>query len=70
MAGLAQAPPNQRQDLPVRRKAPSSDEPPALVLMRDYFGVMLSGAVLFGSLLFAVLAIALRGVLCAAGAGG
>jgi hypothetical protein len=56
------APPNQRTDLPVRRRAPSSDEPPALVLMRDYFGVMMTAAIVFGSLLFAAIAFSARGV--------
>ena len=39
---------------PVQRRVPKSDEPPALVLMRDYFGVSLVGAVFFTSLLYAV----------------
>jgi hypothetical protein len=55
------APPNQRTDLPVRRRPPSSAEPPALVLMRDYFGVMMTAAVVFSSLLFAAITIAARG---------
>lgn len=57
------APPNQRADLPVRRRPPSTDEPPALILMRDYFGVMMSAAVVFGSLLFATIMFSVRGVL-------
>jgi len=57
------APPNQRTDLPVRRRPPASDEPPALVMMRDHFSVMMSAAVVFGSLLFAVITIAARGAL-------
>jgi hypothetical protein len=55
------SPPNQRSDLPVKRRPPASPEPPALVLMRDYFGVMLAAALVFSSLLFAALAIAFRG---------
>lgn len=58
-----EAPPNQSDDLPVKRRPPSSQEPPALVLMRDYFNVMLAAAIVFGSLLFAALAIAARGAL-------
>ena len=54
--------PNQRDDLPVKRRPPKSTEPPALVLMRDYFPVLMSAAVVFSSLLFAALAIAARGV--------
>lgn len=37
---------------PVQRRVPKSVEPPALVLMRDYFGISLGGAVLFSSLLY------------------
>jgi hypothetical protein len=55
------SPPNQRTDLPVRRRVPPSAEPPSLVLMRDYFGVMLAAAIVFSSLLFAAIAIAARG---------
>lgn len=58
-----EAPPNRRTDLPVKRHPPSSDEPPALVLMRDYFGVMMSAALVFGSLLFAMIMFSVRGVL-------
>ena len=57
-----EAPANQETDGPVRRSPPRSSEPPALVLVRDYFGVVMSGAVLFGSLLFRALMMALRGV--------
>jgi hypothetical protein len=55
------SPANERTDLPVRRRPPKSPEPPALVLMRDYFGIMLTAALVFGSLLFAAIAIAARG---------
>jgi hypothetical protein len=58
-----QSPPNQDQRGPVRRRPPPAEEPPALLLMRDHFAVVLSGAVIFGSLLFAAIAIAVRGVL-------
>ena len=50
-------------EAPVDRRVPKSAEPPALVLMRDYFGICLFGAVFFSSLLFATLAIAIRGAL-------
>jgi len=40
----------------VERRVPKSDEPPALVLWRDYFIVSLAGAVLFTSALFWVIA--------------
>jgi hypothetical protein len=41
---------------PVQRRVPKSDEPPALVLMRDYFAVSLTAAVFFTSLLYWVMA--------------
>jgi hypothetical protein len=55
--------PNQRKDLPVSRRPPKSPEPPALVLMRDHFTVLMIAAIVFSSLLFVALAIAARGVL-------
>jgi len=48
---------------PVSRRPPSSAEPPALVLMRDHFGNVLTAAVVFGSLLYWMLALAIRGVI-------
>lgn len=54
---------NQREDLPVKRRPPKSAEPPALVLMRDHFPVLLGAAVVFGSLLYGALAFAVRGSL-------
>jgi hypothetical protein len=58
-----EAPTNQSGDGPVRRRAPTSTEPPALVLVRDYFSVVMCGAIVFGSLLFAALMLAARGVM-------
>jgi hypothetical protein len=46
---------------PVQRKVPASPEPPGLVLMRDHFGVMLAAAIIFGSVLFAIFMILIRG---------
>ncbi len=54
---------NQRDDLPVKRRPPKSPEPPALVLMRDHFPVLLGAAVVFCSLLYAALAFAVSGAL-------
>lgn len=48
---------------PVKRRVPKSDEPPALVLMRDYFGACLGLALLLSSVLFATLAFFVRGAL-------
>lgn len=47
---------SQDKPAPVQRRVPKSAEPPALVLTRDHFGVILSGAVLFSSLLYWVVA--------------
>ncbi len=57
-----EAEPNRDASGPVRRRPPSSAEPPALVLMRDYFAVVMSAAMIFGSLLFAAIMMAARGV--------
>jgi hypothetical protein len=48
----------QRQTNPgsVARSVPKSEEPPALVLMRDYFKVSLAGATFFSSLLYWIMA--------------
>jgi hypothetical protein len=47
----------------VRRRIPKSTEPPALVLMRDYFPVVLAGSVVLSSVLFATLALFVAGAL-------
>jgi hypothetical protein len=41
---------------PVQRRVPRSSEPPALVMLRDHFGVSLCGAVLFSTMLYWVIA--------------
>ena len=46
---------------PVQRRAVTSDEPPALVLMRDSFTAILAGSVAIGSFMFAFLAFTIRG---------
>jgi hypothetical protein len=46
----------QQQPQTVARRVPKSAEPPALVLMRDYFVTCLVGTVLFVSLLYWVFA--------------
>jgi hypothetical protein len=53
----------QTEPSPVQRRVPQSAEPPALVLMRDYFGVSLAGAVLFSTLLYWVIAWLVTGML-------
>lgn len=47
---------------PVHLRAPKSDEPPELVLMRDYFGVLIIGALVFTSLLYWILVWFLNGI--------
>jgi hypothetical protein len=47
----------------VERRVPKSAEPPALVLLRDYFAVTLGGAVLFSTVLFWVMAWLLLGAM-------
>ena len=45
------------------RAVPKSEEPPALVLMRDHFGVLVAGAILFSSALYWVTAWFTMGIL-------
>ena len=53
----------QAQAAPVHRRVPSSTEPPMLVLLRDHFAVMMSGAILFSSVLFWITAWLMAGML-------
>lgn len=53
----------QSQGGPAERRVPKSDEPPALVLMRDYFAVLLFGAILFTSMLYWVIAWFVTGIM-------
>ena len=46
---------------PVQRRKPRSAEMPTLVLLRDYFSVVVAAAVVFTTALYAVLAIVFRG---------
>ena len=46
---------------PVQRRPSSSAEPPALVLMRDYFGVCLAFALAMSSMLYGALALMVVG---------
>lgn len=48
---------------PVWRRVPESVEPPAIVLMRDYFGVCMTGALLFTTVLYGVIAWFVMGAL-------
>ena len=53
----------QGEQVPVQRRVPKSLEPPALVLMRDYFAICLVGAIVFSSLLYWVIAWFVTGIL-------
>jgi len=57
----------QGQSGPVQRRVPKSNEPPALVMMRDHFAVSLFAAVLFSTMLFWVFAWFVMGVMKPAG---
>ena len=48
---------------PVKRRAPKSVQPPALVLMRDYFAVCLGLAVVLSTVLFGTFMLFVRGAL-------
>lgn len=48
---------------PVKRKEPRSAEPPLLVWLRDYVALAIGAWVLFGSVLFAFLGLAILGLL-------
>ena len=48
---------------PVARRVPKSAEPPALVLLRDYYPVCLAGVLLFATAIFVALMFFVRGVL-------
>ena len=50
-------------DGPVQRRPSNSPEPPALVLMRDYFGVCLIFAIAMSSMLYGALALMVVGAL-------
>jgi hypothetical protein len=48
---------------PVKRRAPKSAEPPALVLMRDHFAVCLALAVVLSTVLFGTFMFFVRGAM-------
>ena len=52
---------------PVKQRVPKSVEPPALVLMRDYFTACVGLALLLSSVLFATFMFFVRGVLSGRG---
>ncbi len=52
-----------RRDAIVKWRAPKSDEPPLLILLRDDFPAVVGGCLLIVSFLYAFLVIVLRGML-------
>jgi hypothetical protein len=48
---------------PIRRRAPTTDRPPALILMRDYFITCLAAAIVLPSAVYWSFAFMLNGVL-------
>lgn len=48
---------------PVERRAPKTDEPPTLVLMRDHYAPILATVLTFYTLLFAFGALVTRGIM-------
>ena len=53
----------EQQPYPVKRRVPKSAEPPALVLMRDYFGVCLTIAIVLSTVLFGTFMVLVRGAM-------
>jgi len=51
----------EQQPESVKRRVPKSAEPPALVLMRDYFGVCLALTVVLSTVLFGTFMMLVRG---------
>ena len=47
---------------PVERRVPKSEEPPLLVLMRDHYSTCLVGALIFASAIYVSLVFMIRGV--------
>jgi hypothetical protein len=52
-----------REGGPVARRPPKSDEPPTLVLLRDYFMVMVGASLVFYTFLFALAVFLGRGMM-------
>lgn len=55
---------------PVQRREPRSDQPPALVLLRDHFPVLVTGSIVLCSFLFGTLMFILRGAISSPGISG
>jgi hypothetical protein len=55
----------QGQAGPVQRRVPKSNEPPALIMWRDYFAISLTAAVVFTTLLYWIISWFVRGMFTA-----
>jgi hypothetical protein len=53
----------EQADDPVRRVVPKSDEPPSLVLLRDYFATCLVTAVVLSTALYWTMVLLIRGAI-------
>lgn len=53
----------QGEQASIRRAVPKSGEPPALVLMRDYFAACIAIVVAFGSVIYGILAWFVNGMM-------
>ena len=51
-----------RERAPVARRAPKSDEPPTLVLLRDHYAVLVAASLVFYTFLFALVVFLGRGM--------
>jgi hypothetical protein len=47
---------------PVARRPPKTPEPPALIMLRDYFPAVLAAGAVFGTFLFAILFVTARAI--------
>ena len=56
-----EAAPNLPNAAPVHRQAPTTEDPAALILMRDRFPAVMAAAVVFTTLFYVVLMVSLRG---------
>ncbi len=53
---------NDNEEVPVKRRVPRGDEPPALVMLRDHFPAVLGGVLVVATFLLGFLAFLLRGI--------
>lgn len=53
----------QAEDSPVQRRIPKSEEPPALIMMRDRFPVILTGALVTWTFFYGFTIVIVRGLL-------